>query len=260
MRSRSREISTGSPSFRPWRFTHAAGRDTKFDPPSRWRFLVAIHSMSILRREHLNRYLNRCFHPISLSICIIYIPIRYISRYGVLLYMSKARQERRDMKDKSPGTGRRPGSMTKGFLTDKRREFLKLEPEARKEEFGENNARQYRNQIKERARQAVKDLALVASGLSEEDIRDIFDPDVMDYLLYFTVSKIGREVSTMGPFYQILLNSIRVGMDADASERKEWMNIQVTMSSAKFSYGEELGISNPDRGDMTHFFKMVEPE
>jgi len=150
---------------------------------------------------------------------------------------------------------------TSGFLTEKRRKFLKLEPEMRKEEFGDGNTNQYKMRIKDRARQAVKYLARVAYGLPKEDLQDIFDPDVMDYLLYITVSKLGRNVSTMGPFYQILLNAIQEGVNADAHKRKEWVDIQVTMSSVKMQrYGGALDPTNRDHGDTTHFLEMVDPE
>jgi len=149
---------------------------------------------------------------------------------------------------------------TTGFLTEKRRKFLKTEIGKRKGEFGDGNTNQYSMRIKDRARQAAKDLALVAYGLPAEDIKDIFDPDVMDYLLYIVASKLGREVSTMGPFYQILLNAVEAGMNADAHKRREWMNIQVTMSSVKMARYGALDIADRDHGETASFLEMVEPE
>ncbi|WP_342770466.1 MULTISPECIES: hypothetical protein [unclassified Methanoculleus] len=118
---------------------------------------------------------------------------------------------------------------TTGFLTEKRRKFLKTPVEERKDAFGEGNTNQYNMRIKERAKQAVRDLALVAYGMPEKEVREIFDVEDMDLLLRWVVLKIGRDKTPRAVYFRALLQAIEGALNYTADEHLERVNIEVSL-------------------------------
>lgn len=133
---------------------------------------------------------------------------------------------------------------TTGFLTEKRRKFLKTEVEKRKEEFGEGNTNQYNMRIKERSRQAVRDLALVAYGMPEKDVREVFDVEDMDLLIRWVVLKLGRDKTRQGIYFRVLLQAIEGALNYTADEHLERVEIGVSLHS--YAWETRTGPVVPD--------------
>ena len=117
---------------------------------------------------------------------------------------------------------------TKGFLTEKRREYLRLPPEEREKKYPISTRTQNDFIIKRKAKQALQDLILVASAYTEKRNHEIFTIEDMKSLLSAVIYKIGREtVEGEGPYYHLLINTIIDTLNRDPDGSHTHLQFQI---------------------------------
>jgi hypothetical protein len=157
---------------------------------------------------------------------------------------------------------KRPKTTVSGCLSDNQRDFLLTPPGERIKKFGDDNTvRSYDRRIKKRIRQCVKDLALIAYALDEKNLEKYFEVREMSYLLKIITAKIGRNQTQFGPYYQLLIDAVRGGINTNMSTTKEVIEIHVIQGL--LSGGGYGGV--PDNRDTTsyttkEFLKLFSPE
>ena len=122
--------------------------------------------------------------------------------------------------------------MTKTTFTEKLADYMKFSTEERKK-FSEENPnlkRQYDYKIRKYAKDALKNLTLIAAGYEGKRVQEIFDVDMMMFLLNAVVSKTYDVKTHQGTYYMALLSAIKAalgGASMAASNNHESITIEV---------------------------------
>ncbi|MGA2918120.1 hypothetical protein [Methanoregula sp.] len=102
-----------------------------------------------------------------------------------------------------------------GILNPRTRQYLQTRnTEKPRDEDEKNRQKQYDYRIKRHAKQALKDLALVAAAYHEKRTRDIFSINDLTNLVSAVVYKNGNDVTDHGPYYHVLIDAIIAAMNA----------------------------------------------
>jgi hypothetical protein len=88
-----------------------------------------------------------------------------------------------------------------GFLTEPRREYIRMPLKDRAEYYSESQRIQHDAAIHKQATVALEDLILIARGGDEEMLKNIFSKDAMTELLDVLMDRIGMDEVGIGQLY-----------------------------------------------------------
>ena len=96
-----------------------------------------------------------------------------------------------------------------GFLTEPRREYLKLPQKKRRQTYSESQRNQFDDAIREQAQSALDDLILIAQKYDDEGLQTVFSKDAIEELVGSLMDRIGLDdAEGNGRYYDIFLKTI----------------------------------------------------
>lgn len=125
----------------------------------------------------------------------------------------------------SSNAGRPPKAATPGFLSDTRRELLRMPKESRNAAPG---WREHKSQITKKIPEAIKDLTLVLEGLDQADLEKTFLVKDVGQLIATIAAKLGSQSTEMGPYYQVLAKAIECGINKNKEKENEVISLTIT--------------------------------
>ena len=132
-----------------------------------------------------------------------------------------------------------------GCLTPLMREHLqtrnKTEPIDEKER---DNRKQSDFVITRHAKQALKDLALVAAAYPEKRTQDIFSIDDLTTLVSAIIFKNGSDVTNHGPYYHVLIDAIIAEMNSSPNGEITHLKFHIEPQLYGSKSGRPLDLTN----------------
>lgn len=96
-----------------------------------------------------------------------------------------------------------------GFLTEPRRDYLKVSGAERRNKYSENQRSQLEAAITEQAILAIGDLTLIARECETESLRSAFPPEEIGGLIDTLLDRIGMDEGSGGErYYEVILKVI----------------------------------------------------
>jgi len=150
-----------------------------------------------------------------------------------------------------------PKMQNYGFLTDLKREYLITGKDKNLDEDTENKQKQYDFHIERHARQALKDLILVARSSPPKKNKKIFTIGLMRLLLSAVVAQQRREITEDGIYFQVLIKEIEKTVNEDTA-----YPAQIRCDVVEYP-GSPFAIREPDWNDMDiddrrHWFNAIQ--
>ncbi len=116
-----------------------------------------------------------------------------------------------------------------GFLTEPRREYLRLPRKKRRQSYSESQRNQFDDAIREQARSALDDLILIAQGYDEEGLQAIFSKDMIEELVSTLMDRIGLDdAEGNGKYYEVLLKTIEQRIHQKYREQDRFFKLEST--------------------------------
>jgi len=113
------------------------------------------------------------------------------------------------------------------IFTDRLEEYITTPPAERKDKYGANQIRQNDYKLKKYAKAALKNLGLIAAGYEEKRVREIFDVEVMEFLLKAVIPKIGHDRGGFGRYYNVLIHAIAEAANSNMCGDREIIEVDV---------------------------------
>jgi hypothetical protein len=149
--------------------------------------------------------------------------------------------------------------VTNTIFTDKLEEYLSTPIEERKKKYDQNTRDQYNYKIKKYAKNALRNLTLIAAGYNEERVRDIFDADIMMSLLNAVVTKTNGVKTHHGEYFLALVYAIQSAASAAAiSNDKEIIEIEVKRKPAVSPTYQQVDLTRSDKKKREILLKKIE--
>ena len=116
-----------------------------------------------------------------------------------------------------------------GFLTEPRREYLKLPQKKRRQTYSESQRNQFDDAIREQAQAALDDLIQIAQKYDEEGLQAVFSKDVIEELVGSLMDRIGLDdAEGNGKYYEILLKTIEQKIHQKYREHDRFFKLEST--------------------------------
>jgi hypothetical protein len=116
-----------------------------------------------------------------------------------------------------------------GFLTDIRREYLKIPLKERITIYSENQRDQFDDAIQEQAALALDDLVLIAQEFDEKGLQEIFSQEIIENLIGPLMDRIGlEEIGGSERYYEIFLKVIEQRIHEKYREHDRFFKLEST--------------------------------
>jgi hypothetical protein len=116
-----------------------------------------------------------------------------------------------------------------GFLTEPRRDYLKLSRRERENTYTESQRDQFDEGILEQANLALEDLILIADGYDKDGVRKIFSQEVVEKLVGTLMERIGLENAEGDErYYEVFLRTIEEKIHKKYMERERFFKLEST--------------------------------
>jgi hypothetical protein len=116
-----------------------------------------------------------------------------------------------------------------GFLTEPRREYLKIPQKKRRQTYSESQRNQFDDAIREQAQAALDDLILIAQKYDEEGLQAVFSKDAIEELVGSLMDRIGLDdAEGNGKYYEIFLKTIEQKIHQKYREHDRFFKLEST--------------------------------